>query len=183
MPGMTKPAIFRPQLALLELALLVVSLLLGVYLLALISYVPSDPGFSVTGGEVDNAAGLLGAWVADASRYLVGLGAYMLVPALLPLLWRTFRRARQGQSWADLPFAIQWLGALLLVLCVSVLAAINHAPFEVPESLSAGGVVGLVLAEGMVRLLGALGSTLCCSGWACWVSRRPRACPGSPCST
>ncbi|MCL7743937.1 DNA translocase FtsK 4TM domain-containing protein [Guyparkeria hydrothermalis] len=157
---MTKPAIFRPQLALLELALLVVSLLLGVYLLALLSYSPSDPGFSVTGGQVQNAAGLVGAWVADASRYLVGLGAYMVVPALLPLLWRTFRRARQGQPWADLPFAIQWLGAALLVLCVSVLAAINHAPFVSPEGLSAGGVVGLVMAEGMVRLLGALGSTL-----------------------
>jgi len=160
MPGTTKPAIFRPQLALLELALLVVSLLLGVYLLALASYDPADPGFSVTGGEVHNAAGLVGAWVADVSRYLIGLGAYMVVPALLPLLWRTFRRARQGQPWADLPFAIQWLGALLLVLCVSVLAAINHVPFETPAGLSAGGVLGLLLAEGMVRLLGALGSTL-----------------------
>ncbi|MBN2873424.1 MAG: DNA translocase FtsK 4TM domain-containing protein [Halothiobacillaceae bacterium] len=160
MPGMTKPAIFRPQLALLELALLVVSLLLGVYLLALLTYSPSDPGFSVTGGQVQNAAGLVGAWTADASRYLIGFGAYMVVPALLPLLWRTFRRARHGQSWADLPFAVQWLGALLLILCVSVLAAINHPPLAVPEGLSAGGVLGLTLAEGLVRLLGALGSTL-----------------------
>ncbi|WQH15457.1 DNA translocase FtsK 4TM domain-containing protein [Guyparkeria halophila] len=158
---MTKPAIFRPQLALLELALLVVALLLGVYLLALLSYHPADPAFSVTGaGEVRNAAGLVGAWVADGARYLVGFGAYMLVPALLPLLWRTFRRARQGNPWADLPFAIQWLGVLLLVLCVSVLASINHEPLAAPSGLSAGGVLGLVLAEGMVRLLGALGSTL-----------------------
>ncbi len=161
MPGMTKPAIFRPQLALLELALLVVALLLGVYLLALLSYHPQDPAFSVTGGgEVRNAAGLVGAWVADGARYLVGFGAYMLVPALLPLLWRTFHRARQGKPWADLPFAIQWLGVLLLVLCVSVLASINHEPLAAPTGLSAGGVLGLVLAEGMVRLLGALGSTL-----------------------
>ncbi len=161
MPGMTKPAIFRPQLALLELALLVVALLLGVYLLALLSYHPDDPGFSVTGaGDVRNAAGLVGAWVADGARYLAGFGAYMLVPALLPLLWRTFQRARQGRRWADLPFAIQWLGVLLLVLCVSVLAAINHEPLESPSGLSAGGVLGLVLAEGMVRMLGALGSTL-----------------------
>ncbi|TKA91228.1 cell division protein FtsK [Guyparkeria sp. SB14A] len=161
MPGMTKPAIFRPQLALLELALLVVALLLGVYLLALLSYHPGDPGFSVTGsGEIHNAAGLVGAWVADGARYLVGFGAYMLVPALLPLLWRTFRRARQAQPWADLPFAIQWLGVLLLVLCVSVLASINHEPLAAPSGLSAGGVLGLVLAEGMVRMLGALGSTL-----------------------
>lgn len=160
---MTKPAIFRPQLALLELALLVVTLLLGVYLLALLSYDPADPGFSVTGtgtGEIRNAAGLVGAWVADGARYLVGFGAYVLVPALLPLLWRTFRRARQGRPWADLPFAIQWLGVLLLVLCVSVLAAINHEPLAAPNGLSAGGVLGLVIAEGMVRMLGALGSTL-----------------------
>ncbi len=158
---MTKPAIFRPQLALVELALLVVALLLGVYLVALLSYHPDDPGFSVTGGgDVHNAAGLVGAWVADAARYLVGFGAYMLVPALLPLLWRTFRRARQARPWADLPFAIQWLGVLLLVLCVSVLASINHEPLDSPSGLSAGGVLGLVLAEGMVRMLGALGSTL-----------------------
>ncbi len=161
MPELTKPAIFRPQLALLELALLIVTLFLGVYLVALLSYQPTDPGFSSTGsGEVRNAAGLVGAYVADFSLYLIGLGAYMLVPALLPLLWRTFKRARQGRPWLDLAFAVQWLGALLLVLCVSVLAAINHAPLNVPSGQSAGGALGLVLAEGMVRLLGALGSTL-----------------------
>ncbi|MDG4868204.1 DNA translocase FtsK 4TM domain-containing protein [Guyparkeria sp. 1SP6A2] len=161
MPELTKPAIFRPQLALLELALLIVALFLGVYLVALLSYQPADPGFSSTGsGEVRNAAGLVGAYVADFSLYLIGLGAYMLVPALLPLLWRTFKRARQGRPWLDLAFAVQWLGALLLVLCVSVLAAINHAPLDVPSGQSAGGALGLVLAEGMVRLLGALGSTL-----------------------
>ena len=167
MPELTKPAIFRPQLALLELGLLVVSLLLGVYLVALLSYVPSDPGFASTGEPpVQNAAGLIGAWVADFSRYLLGFGAYALVPALLPLLWRTFRRARRGESWLDLVFATQMLGTALLVLCVSVLAAINHPPFEVAGGLSAGGVLGFVLADGMVRLLGALGSTLILLGLA-----------------
>jgi len=167
MPELTKPAIFRPQLALLELGLLVVSLLLGVYLVALLSYVPSDPGFASTGEPpVQNAAGLIGAWVADFSRYLLGFGAYALVPALLPLLWRTFRRARRGESWLDLVFATQMLGTALLVLCVSVLAAINQPPFEVAGGLSAGGVLGFVLADGMMRLLGALGSTLILLGLA-----------------
>ncbi|WP_410277178.1 DNA translocase FtsK [Guyparkeria sp.] len=167
MPGLTKPAIFRPQLALLELVLLVVSLLLGVYLVALLSYDAADPGFSSTGSQsVQNAAGLVGAYVADFARYLLGLGAYAVVPAILPLLWRTFRRARRGDGWLDLVFATQTIGAALLVLCVSVLAAINHAPFEMPAGLSAGGVVGLVLAEGLVRMLGALGSTLVLLGLA-----------------
>jgi S-DNA-T family DNA segregation ATPase FtsK/SpoIIIE len=161
MPELTKPAIFRPQLALLELGLLVVSLVLGVYLVALLSYDPSDPGFAATGERpVQNAAGLIGAWVADFSRYLIGFGAHALVPALLPLLWRTFRRARRGERWLDLVFATQLLGALLLVLCVSMLSAINHPPFETAGGVSAGGVLGFVLAEGMVTLLGALGSTL-----------------------
>jgi len=167
MPELTKPAIFRPQLALLELGLLAVSLLLGFYLVALLSYHPSDPGFASTGElPVQNAAGLLGAWVADFSRYLLGFGAHALVPALLPLLWRTFRNARRGERWLDLIFATQLLGTLLLVLCVSILAAINHPPFETAGGLSAGGVLGLVLAEGMVRLLGALGSTLILLGLA-----------------
>ncbi|MGM0517641.1 MAG: DNA translocase FtsK [Pseudomonadota bacterium] len=167
MPELTKPAIFRPQLALLELGLLVVSLLLGVYLVALLSYHPSDPGFAATGEQpVQNAAGLVGAWVADFSRYLIGFGAHALVPALLPLLWRTFRRARRGERWLDLVFATQMLGALLLVLCVSILSAINHPPFETAGGVSAGGVLGFVLAEGMVTLLGALGSTLILLGLA-----------------
>ena len=167
MPELTKPAIFRPQLALLELGLLVVSLLLGFYLVALFSYQPSDPGFASTGElPAQNAAGLLGAWVADFARYLLGYGAHALVPALLPLLWRTFRHARRGERWLDLVFATQLLGTVLLVLCVSVLAAINHPPFETAGGLSAGGVLGLVLAEGMVRFLGALGSTLILLGLA-----------------
>ncbi len=167
MPGLTKPAIFRPQLALLELVLLVIVLLLGVYLVALLSYDPADPGFSSTGSQsVQNAAGLVGAYLADFARYLLGFGAYAVIPAILPLLWRTFRRARRGDSWLDLMFATQTIGAVLLVLCVSVLAAINHAPFEAPAGLSAGGVVGLVLAEGLVRMLGALGSTLVLLGLA-----------------
>ena len=167
MPGLTKPAIFRPQLALLELVLLVIALLLGVYLVALLSYDAADPGFSSTGSQsVQNAAGLVGAYVADFSRYLLGFGAYAVIPAILPLLWRTFRRARRGDPWLDLMFATQTIGAVLLVLCVSVLAAINHAPFETPAGLSAGGVVGLVLADGLVRMLGALGSTLVLLGLA-----------------
>ncbi|MFP4639181.1 MAG: DNA translocase FtsK [Guyparkeria sp.] len=164
---MTKPAIFRPQLALLELVLLVIALLLGVYLVALLSYDAADPGFSSTGSQsVQNAAGLVGAYVADFSRYLLGFGAYAVIPAVLPLLWRTFRRARRGDPWLDLMFATQTIGAVLLVLCVSVLSAINHAPFEAPAGLSAGGVVGLVLADGLVRMLGALGSTLVLLGLA-----------------
>ncbi|WP_410762829.1 DNA translocase FtsK [Guyparkeria sp.] len=167
MPGLTKPAIFRPQLALLELVLLVIALLLGVYLVALLSYDAADPGFSSTGSQsVQNAAGLVGAYVADFSRYLLGFGAYAVIPAVLPLLWRTFRRARRGDPWLDLMFATQTIGAVLLVLCVSVLSAINHAPFEAPAGLSAGGVVGLVLADGLVRMLGALGSTLVLLGLA-----------------
>ncbi|MEQ9005608.1 MAG: DNA translocase FtsK 4TM domain-containing protein, partial [Pseudomonadales bacterium] len=46
-------------------------------LLAMLSYSPVDPGFSVTGGraDVDNLVGPSGAWFADVMLYLFGWGS------------------------------------------------------------------------------------------------------------
>lgn len=158
----SKLTVFRPQFVLLELALLAVLVLGGLYAVSLFSFHPDDPGLTTSGSgtEVANQVGLVGAYIADLSRFLFGLGAHALMPVLLPVLARIFIRARREQPWLDLTFVTQLGGALLLFLSVVVLMAINHPPLEHPQGASAGGVVGQVLAISLVGWLGVLGSTL-----------------------
>ena len=162
MPASKKLTVFRPQFVLLELALIFVLVIGGLFALAVATYHPADPGItnSGTGGDVANKSGLLGAYLADISRFLFGLGAHALVPVLLPVLARIFIRARREEPWLDLTFVTQLGGALLLFLAVVVLFAINHAPLAHPEGASAGGVVGQILAASLVSWLGGLGSNL-----------------------
>ncbi|WP_428774601.1 DNA translocase FtsK 4TM domain-containing protein, partial [Vibrio sp.] len=60
-----------------------VSILLSV---SLFTFSPADPSWSQTawGVEIENAGGLLGAWVADTLFFTFGLLAY-IIPVLLTL--------------------------------------------------------------------------------------------------
>lgn len=70
-----------------ESGLIILSLAAMFILLALITYHPSDPGWSQTawGGMVHNAAGNVGAWLADLLFFVFGMFAFM-IPALLVFL-------------------------------------------------------------------------------------------------
>ena len=67
-----------------EGTLIVYSLLSLFLLIALLSYSPTDPGFTSTGSgdQVLNAVGVYGAWLADILLHLLGYLAYGL-PTLL----------------------------------------------------------------------------------------------------
>src|SRR5699024_2864400 len=78
--------------ALREAALLL-SLALCVYLfLALFTYSPQDAGFSSSGtGQVINAGGVAGAWLADALFSLFGAIAYFVPLLLVAGGWQVYR--------------------------------------------------------------------------------------------
>ncbi|WP_298219685.1 DNA translocase FtsK [Halothiobacillus sp.] len=157
--------LFQPRRMMADMVLLGLVLLVGYYGLSLWTYSPSDPGFTTTGqgSTVHNAAGLVGAWLADFSRFLLGYGAYAVPPTLLVFAVRQFVRLRTDDRLINVFFAIQISGVVLTVFAVSVLAAIHQPTVETAGGLAAsgssGGVVGQVLAEGLVRYLGVLGAT------------------------
>ncbi|OZB78568.1 MAG: cell division protein FtsK [Halothiobacillus sp. 13-55-115] len=157
--------LFQPRRMMADMVLLGLVLLVGYYGLSLWTYSPSDPGFTTTGqgSTVHNAAGLVGAWLADFSRFLLGYGAYAVPPMLLVFAVRQFVRLRTDGRLINVFFAIQISGVVLMVFAISVLAAIHQPTMETAGGLaasgSAGGVVGQVLATGSVRYLGALGAT------------------------
>lgn len=157
--------LFQPRRMMADMVLLGLVLLVGYYGLSLWTYSPSDPGFTTTGqgSTVHNAAGLVGAWLADFSRFLLGYGAYAVPPMLLVFAVRQFVRLRTDDRLINVFFAIQISGVVLTVFAISVLAAIHQPTVETAGGLAAsgssGGVVGQVLAAGLVRYLGVLGAT------------------------
>ena len=157
--------LFQPRRMMADMVLFGLVLLVGYYGMSLWTYSPSDPGFTTTGqgSAIHNAAGLVGAWLADFSRFLLGYGAYAVPPMLLVFAVRQFVRLRTDDRLINVFFAIQISGVVLTVFAVSVLSAIHQPTPETAGGLaasgSAGGVVGQVLATGLVRYLGALGAT------------------------
>lgn len=61
-----------------EVELILGALALAFWLLALLSYSPLDPAWSTSGygGPVRNLAGRFGAWLADASYFLLGFSVW-----------------------------------------------------------------------------------------------------------
>lgn len=159
--------LFQPQRMVADLFLIGLILVMGYYSISLFTYSPADPGFSTTGqnAHIHNAGGLIGAWLADFSRFLIGYGAYALPPMVLVFALRQFVRLRAGNGLLDVFMAIQIGGVVLTIFAVTVLAAIHQLPPDAAMGVSAGGVIGSVLATGVVHYLGALGGTVLMLGF------------------
>ncbi len=154
-----------------EFALIVGLVALVFWLLALVSYSAHDAAFSTsgTGSEVRNWGGRLGAWLADASYFLLGLSVWWCFAAAVRAWLTTLARWMRGEplpqpatghfSQTRLAF---WL-ALLVLLCAS--AALEWSRlyrFEAPRLLPdhAGGALGYLAGPWAVKWLGFTGSGL-----------------------
>ena len=156
MSGEAERSIALPRM--LKEGLLVVNFLVGVFLLvALLSYSPADPGFSNTGsgGEIGNAAGFFGAWLADALLLLLGYLAYV-VPAWL--IYLCFAAITGKQAFRGL-LLLRVAGLLLILLSAGGLASLH---LETSSGLpnGPGGIVGILLVGWSVPALALFGSSL-----------------------
>ena len=155
-----------------------VGLILGLvallfWLVALLSYSPQDAAWS-TSGNPDAASGTLvaarnwgghlGAWVADASYFLVGFSAWWALAAgLVAWLQSAFRGLRSSEQAEPQPERLRiwfWLGLLLLLLASAGLEWSRLYRFEFRLPGHAGGVAGYVLGNLGVKWLGFAGSGL-----------------------
>ena len=141
---------------------LIVYFLLGLFLLiALLSYSPSDPGFTTTGNgdAVANAAGVYGAWLADILLHVLGYLAYGF-PALLGYkVYTSFRETELESEFSWPMFGLKTLGFVLLMVSACGLATLH---FEIAEGIPymAGGVIGSLVVDLSLPVLAVLGTTL-----------------------
>jgi len=151
--------------ALREGALFVLLAVAAYLLIALVTFNPADPGWSHTGsgGRVANAGGRAGAWFADVTLYLLGYVAYLLPVIVGWSAWLVFR-GPAAQAWGGaLRFhLIRWAGFVVTVLAACGLASLHFAAVAetLPIGAEAGGVLGAMLGDQVVRVLGMLGGTL-----------------------
>ncbi|MBT6480985.1 MAG: DUF87 domain-containing protein, partial [Gammaproteobacteria bacterium] len=143
-----------------EGTLIAYSLLALFLLIALISYSPSDPGFTTTGtsDEVANAVGVYGAWLADIFWYLLGYLAFAFPALLIYKVYTSFRESALESEFSWPMFGLKTGGFVLLVISACGLATLH---FHITEELpSAGGVIGSLVADLSIPVLATLGSTL-----------------------
>lgn len=142
---------------------LILCFLIGLFLfIALLTYSPDDPGFFTTGaeGEVRNAVGQLGAWIADILLHLFGFFSYLFPCAMglkVVALLRDSNEPAEEFSWAM--FSLKAVGVILLAVGACSLATMH---FEIDQGVSwmAGGVIGSMMVDVTVPVFAVVGSTI-----------------------
>ncbi|MFN3580326.1 MAG: DNA translocase FtsK [Pseudomonas sp.] len=161
----TATPVWREQLTLrLREGALLAMIALCLYLsMALFTYQTSDPGWTRSGasGDVSNAGGSMGAWIADVLLLTLGYLAY-LFPLIVALkVWQMFRRRHLPFVWNGWLFSWRLIGFVLTLLAGTALLALHGtAPESFPEGAGAGGVLGYLLSELATPVLNMQGSTL-----------------------
>jgi S-DNA-T family DNA segregation ATPase FtsK/SpoIIIE len=163
-----------------EVALMAGLVGLAFWLLALSSHTLQDAAWSTSGesGAILNRGGRLGAWLADASYYLLGFSVWWAYAAGVRAWLASLARWLRGHELLQAPPAHEasglarwaagrgafWLG-LAMLLCAS--AAIEWARFYSLEARlpgHGGGVLGYLVGPLSVRWLGFAGSALVAIG-------------------
>jgi len=145
-----------------EGALLLLGAIALFLLVSLASYNPADPGWSNSGAvsRIYNAGGLIGAWLADVLLYLLGYLAY-LFPVMVGYSGWLVYRGRTPAGGIDLHvLAIRWAGFLMTVVAGAALAALEAGSAQGGLPAGAGGVLGNVVANGLVDVVSPVGATL-----------------------
>lgn len=156
-----------------------VSLILGLlglifWLAALLSYSPQDAAWS-TSGTADAASGAsaaarnwggrLGAWLADASYFLLGFSVWWTLAAGVRVWLSSLARWLRGEPLASAASQQAdrirfWLGLLLLLMVSAALEWSRLYRFEFRLPGHAGGVLGYLVGTLGVKWLGFAGSGL-----------------------
>ncbi|MEO6223503.1 MAG: DNA translocase FtsK 4TM domain-containing protein, partial [Vicinamibacterales bacterium] len=128
------------------------------WLIALVSYTPSDPAWffnNVAGNDAANFAGKVGAFVAEFSFQLLGYSAFLIPAALCLVGWQAFWCRKVDAAYTKL------IGGGLVFLSTAALLSLAFSVLDVTgRPFAAGGVVGQVLADVLTAYLNRTGAAI-----------------------
>ncbi|EPE37872.1 DNA translocase [Candidatus Photodesmus katoptron] len=129
--------------------------------ISLFTFSPSDPSWSQTnwGVDIQNADGILGAWIADTLFFIFGSLAYLIPILLLIIAWLFLKKRIHDKNYPiDLMlWGARLLGCVILILTSCGLADIN---FDDIWYFSSGGIIGDITTNIILPRLGLLGTIL-----------------------
>ncbi|MBA2492365.1 MAG: DNA translocase FtsK 4TM domain-containing protein [Gammaproteobacteria bacterium] len=134
---------------------------IGLYLLmALLTYNPSDPGWSYTGGgaAATNLGGVAGAWFADAFLYIFGYFAFLAPVMVIHSGWLIFRGAGTPEQPVYGDLSIRWAGFAVTLAAGCGLATLHIGADALP--LNAGGILGDLVGHGLEGVFNFVGASL-----------------------
>ncbi|WP_087016205.1 DNA translocase FtsK [Thaumasiovibrio subtropicus] len=140
--------------------LFIVGLLAAIFVsIALFSFHPADPSWSQTAwqGEINNAGGAFGAFLADTFFFSFGILAYPIPFVVVLTAWVLFRRRSRNEQPNYMILGTRLLGMILLFITSCGLADLN---FDDIWYFSSGGVIGDVAVNLVLPYFNLLGSTL-----------------------
>lgn len=142
-----------------ECSLIVIVLASILLSVALLTFSAADPSWSQTawGGEINNAGGLAGAWLADTLFFVFGSLAYVLPIVITGTAWVVLRKRGEDEPVDLMLWGTRLLGLTIVILTSCGLADIN---FDDIWYFSSGGVIGDVLTSLALPTLNILGTTL-----------------------
>jgi DNA segregation ATPase FtsK/SpoIIIE, S-DNA-T family len=142
-----------------ESAVIAIGVAAIVLLIALATYSPADPSYSHGGdyASVHNRIGPVGAWLAGVLFFVLGRPALLLPFMLGASAWWLHRRV-QAEPTSRVNSVVRAGGFLLLLAASCGLTHLHWQQGVMP--VSAGGVIGKEIGDGLKDGLGFLGSTL-----------------------
>ncbi|MDR6538294.1 DNA translocase FtsK 4TM domain-containing protein [Variovorax soli] len=170
--GEAQPVRVRAMRFAHEITLIAGFVALLFWLLAMLSFTPSDAAWSTsgTGGEVKNWGGRIGAWLADASYFLAGYSVWWCLAAGLRVWLSSLAGWMRGGEAAAaeqpprgrfnrsrLAF---WFGLVLLLCASAVLEWSRLYRLESHLPGHGGGVLGYLVGPASVKWMGFTGSAL-----------------------
>ena len=154
----------RARLILREGALIGWLVICVYLLLAFFTYSSSDPGWSHTGdgGDINNAAGVTGAWLADIFFSLFGYIAYLFPVLLAVRAWKVFRDHKDDEEsgFDGVVFALRILGLVLVMISATSLAALHYSHLATTMPMGWGGILGTSVGSAAEGAFSYIGSTL-----------------------
>lgn len=142
-------------------SVLLILVALGAYLmLALLTYLPSDPGWTQASFDqaVNNLGGKAGAWFADLFFFLFGYLAYLAPVMVAYSGWLLYQGGTDTQAIDYRTLGLRWAGFLLTLAAGCGLAALHFQPAFLPDT--AGGVLGNIVGSGFLAVFNYVGATL-----------------------
>jgi len=146
-----------------DIALIVIAPLLLYLLASLVTFSPTDPGWSHSGSitaPLHNLGGRVGAWIADVLLYLCGYVAFLLPVMLGAIAWiALFGMDTDGDGEADLGPALRLIGIVGFLVSATGLLQLRFGPAE-DFSAGSGGILGQLVGRSLYSGFGPVGGNL-----------------------
>ncbi len=131
-------------------------------MMALVTYAPSDPGWSSTGtgSSIQNAGGVFGAWLGDVFFSLFGYTAYLFPCLIAYRAWLVFRERNRPGGFDAVIVGLRVVGFVLVMISSTAMTSMYFGLQSSDLPFSNGGLLGSSVASGVESAFSYVGGTL-----------------------